>query len=105
MSRMAEKKFFWDGPPTKGAKPPPPLPPPKRGGGEAVAEVTRLLDFGSLKSELKIELESYIRLRIDALRPPIVVYSSSPSIASADLNAFKNNEVIPAIYYSVTNQS
>src|SRR3989344_5628746 len=54
---------------------------------------------------MKIELEVYIRLRIDALRPPVVVYSSSPSIPSADFNAFKNKEVIPAIYYSVTNQS
>src|SRR3989344_6672726 len=97
LKEIALNKIFFVTDPTKVAEIPPPP--------EAVAEVTRLLDFGSLKSELKIELESYIRLRIDALRPPVVVYSSSPSIASADLNAFKHNEVIPAIYYSVTNQS
>src|SRR3989344_5724835 len=97
LKEIALNKIFFVTDPTKIAEIPPPP--------EAVAEVTRLLDFSSLKSELKIELESYIRLRIDALRPPVVVYSSSPSIASADLNAFKNNEVIPAIYYSVTNQS
>src|SRR3989344_825839 len=105
LKEIALNKIFFVRTRTKVAKSPPPLSPAQKGRGEAVAEVTRLLDFGSLKSELKIELESYIRLRIDALRPPIVVYSSSPSIASADLNAFKNNEVIPAIYYSVTNQS
>ncbi|MEK9171888.1 MAG: hypothetical protein AAB782_01480, partial [Patescibacteria group bacterium] len=96
LKEIALNKIFFARTPTKIAEIPPP---PK-----AVAEITRSLDLGSLKSELKTELENYIRLRIDALRPPVVVYSSSP-IASADLNAFKNSEVIPAIYYSVTNQS
>ncbi|MDO8471329.1 MAG: hypothetical protein Q7S49_01840, partial [bacterium] len=105
LKELALNKIFFVRAPTKIAEIPPPLYPAQNGRGEAVAEVTRLLDLGSLKSELKIELESYIRLRIDALRPPVVVYSSSPSISSADLNAFKINEVIPITYNVVTRQS
>jgi len=72
---------------------------------KAVTEITKPLDFSSLKNELRTELESYIRFRIDALRPPIVVYSSAPSVATADFESFRVNEVVPITYNVVTRQS
>ena len=71
----------------------------------AVTSLTQSLNLESLKSELKEELENYIRVQINSVRSPVVVYSSSPALATTDLEFFKTNEVIPAIYYSVTNQS
>lgn len=72
----------------------------------AATEVARPLDSTALKSELKVELESYIRTRIDSLRSPVVVYSSrSPATAAADFESFRVNEVIPAIHYQITRQS
>src|SRR3989344_158110 len=102
LKEVALNKFFFTVPIkiTETVPPATPDPTPK-----AVTETTKPLDFGSLKSELKTELESYIRLRIDALRPPIVVYSSSPALATANFESFQTNEVVPAIHYVVDNQS
>src|SRR3989344_638744 len=111
LKEIALNKFFFPAVPPSvdyGAS----IPTERQSPPIAVTEVTKPLDRGPLKSELKTELESYIRLRIDALRSPVVVYSSSPrsggvnlQLATADFASFKTNEVVPAIYYAVTNQS
>ncbi|KKT80658.1 MAG: Cell wall surface anchored protein, partial [Parcubacteria group bacterium GW2011_GWF2_44_8b] len=62
------------------------------------------INLESLKSELKTELESYVRAEIGALRP-LVVYTSSPSVAATDFESFRVNEVIPITYNIVTRQS
>ncbi|MFZ2484767.1 MAG: hypothetical protein WAW81_02415, partial [Minisyncoccia bacterium] len=72
----------------------------------AVTNLALSLDLESLKGELKGELENYVRLQLDTyVKSPIIVYSSSPTLATADFESFKDNEVTQAIYYSVTNQS
>src|SRR3989344_553931 len=72
---------------------------------KAVTQVSQPLNLEYLKSELKEELENYVRIQINAVRSPAVVYSSSPAIASADFERFKANEVVPVVYYAVSNQS
>src|SRR3989344_2072042 len=72
---------------------------------KAVTGTTQTLDLASLKDELKSELENYINVQIGSARSPIVVYSSSPTLATADFDSFKNDKVVPIIYNIVTNQS
>src|SRR3989344_10107 len=83
-------------------------PPPSR----ALTTPASSINLGSLKSELKTELENYIRLQIDSILPrqggtnsPIVVYTSAPALATADFESFRTNSVVPEIHYHVTNQS
>src|SRR3990167_6946906 len=79
---------------------------------QALTTPTSSINLGSLKSELKTELENYIRLQIDSILPrqggtnsPIVVYTSAPALATADFESFRTNSVVPEIHYHVTNQS
>ncbi|OHB13696.1 MAG: hypothetical protein A3G05_02080 [Candidatus Zambryskibacteria bacterium RIFCSPLOWO2_12_FULL_45_14] len=72
---------------------------------KAVTGTTQTIDLASLKNELKSELENYINVQIGSARSPIVVYSSSPTLATADFDSFKNDKVVPIIYNIVTNQS
>src|SRR3990167_6850134 len=79
---------------------------------QALTTPTPSINLGSLKSELKTELENYIRLQIDSILPrqggtnsPIVVYTSAPALATADFESFRTNSVVPEIHYHVTNQS
>src|SRR3989344_5359964 len=68
----------------------------------AVTNVTNTFNPDAIKAELKTELENFILKHIGAASSPIIINYSN---YSSDLQSFKNNEVVPAIYYSVTNQS
>ncbi|MDP3874965.1 MAG: hypothetical protein Q8Q22_00375, partial [bacterium] len=79
LKEIALGKLFFVRSPIRITETPPP--------STAVVAVTKPLDLGPLKSELKTELESFIRTQIDAILPrlgggrsPIVVYSSGPVI-------------------------
>ncbi|MDO8569905.1 MAG: hypothetical protein Q7R89_04010, partial [bacterium] len=102
LKQIALDKFFFSSTPPQLTYTAPATPPPSP---RALTNPTPSINLGSLKSELKTELESYIRIQIDAIRSPIVVYSSSPTIATADFESFRTNAVVPEIHYRVTNQS
>src|SRR3990167_2947478 len=109
LKQIALDKFFFSSPPPQLTYtiPATSLPP-----SQALTTPTPSINLGSLKSELKTELENYIRLQIDSILPrqggtnsPIVVYTSAPALATADFESFRTNSVVPEIHYHVTNQS
>ncbi|MEK7177158.1 MAG: hypothetical protein AAB719_02600, partial [Patescibacteria group bacterium] len=71
---------------------------------KAITETTNLLSLNSLRSELKTELENYIDIKINSLSPSVNVYQSFYSTPT-NLELFRDNEVVPVIYRTVTNQS
>src|SRR3990167_6871847 len=109
LKQIALSKFFFPFVPSQLIYPVPATsPPPSR----ALTTPASSINLGSLKSELKTELENYIRLQIDSILPrqggtnsPIVVYTSAPALATADFESFRTNSVVPEIHYHVTNQS
>jgi len=109
LKQIALDKFFFSSTPPQLTYtiPATSLPP-----SQALTTPTPSINLGSLKSELKTELENYIRLQIDSILPrqggtnsPIVVYTSAPALATADFESFRTNSVVPEIHYHVTNQS
>src|SRR3989344_2338320 len=109
LKQIAWDKFFFSSTPPQLTYtiPATSLPP-----SQALTTPTPSINLGSLKSELKTELENYIRLQIDSILPrqggtnsPIVVYTSAPALATADFESFRTNSVVPEIHYHVTNQS
>ncbi|MDO8728342.1 MAG: SdiA-regulated domain-containing protein, partial [bacterium] len=104
LKQIALDKFFFSSAPpqlTYVAPDTPPTSPSSR----ALTNYAPSINLGSLKSELKSELESYVRTQISAIRP-LVVYTSAPgSIATTDFESFRTNEVLPDIHYHITNQS
>ncbi|PIP56026.1 MAG: hypothetical protein COX06_00005, partial [Candidatus Zambryskibacteria bacterium CG22_combo_CG10-13_8_21_14_all_42_17] len=73
---------------------------------KAVTEITKTFDLTNLKTELKAELENYIRTRIDSLRPPVVAYTSlSSTTTAADFQSLKTNEILSLINGAVRRQS
>src|SRR3989344_4644875 len=109
LKQIVWDKFFFSPPPPQLTYPIPAtsLPP-----SQALTTPTPSINLGSLKSELKTELENYIRLHIHSILPrqggtnsPIVVYTSAPALATADFESFRTNSVVPEIHYHVTNQS
>jgi len=109
LKQIALSKFFFPFVPSQLTYTVPATsPPPSR----ALTTPASSINLGSLKSELKTELENYIRLQIDSILPrqggtnsPIVVYTSAPALATADFESFRTNSVVPEIHYHVTNQS
>src|SRR3989338_864342 len=109
LKQIALDKFFFSStPPQLTYTIPATLPPPPR----ALTTPASSINLGSLKSELKTELENYIRLQIDSILPrqsgtnsPIVVYTSAPALATANFESFRTGTVVPEIHYHVTNQS
>ena len=97
------KIFFTpDSPKITYTTPPAPTPPSTP---LAITSVTQELNLGSLKSSLKSELESYVLAQIKSASSPVVIYSTSPQLASVDFDAFKTNDIVPEIHYHITNQS
>ncbi len=43
---------------------------------------------------IKLQLENYLKVQIDNIKTPVVVYSSTPTLAVSDFNSFKNNEIL-----------
>ncbi|KKQ82894.1 MAG: hypothetical protein UT07_C0015G0001, partial [Parcubacteria group bacterium GW2011_GWB1_38_8] len=71
----------------------------------AVTNSTSSLNLESVRSELKTELENYVRVQISSLSSPVIIYSSTPTLDNSRLKLFKNNEIIPVTYNIVTRQS
>src|SRR3989344_661182 len=71
----------------------------------AVTNSTSSLNLESVRSELKTELENYVRVQISSLSSPVIIYSSTPTLDNSRLELFKNNEIIPVTYNIVTRQS
>ncbi|MDP3763156.1 MAG: hypothetical protein Q8Q92_00650 [bacterium] len=80
---LALSKIFFATAPLKIVKTALPRPPVSAESPDVVKAVTesvKPLSLASLKSELKTELENYIRIQIDSARPPVTVYSSTPAV-------------------------